>query len=262
MLKVCQSLRLNPLTRPLLYIVLSNRLTLYATRDATDQLRKLHGVSVRIVSRERVDDLYIVQAEATDKTGRTDSSLGVVPIKGLSGEALANAYMKAESKAKRRVTLSLCGLGLLDESEVASVQVVEGQQAARQIAPATDQPATQAQYDWYMKSMSALGFNGEDRRDIAVDIGQDELERIPARVLQAIVMAAKQTLLTYGPDGETGRVAWRIQQVGEGAEEAPAAAVADVVGGPGRPAFLLPGAEGARLTCGQRSTAPSPTIPN
>jgi len=219
LLRVCESLQLNPLTRPLQYIVLSNKLTLYATRDATDQLRKLHGVSVRIVSRERIDDLYLVQSEATDKTGRTDSSLGVVSIKGLQGEALANAIMKTETKAKRRVTLSICGLGMLDETEVESVRIVEGQQAARQIAPATDQPATQAQYDWYMKAMSALGFNGEDRRDIAVDIGQDELERIPARVLQAIVMAAKQTLLTYGPDGETGRVAWRIQQVGDGAEE-------------------------------------------
>jgi len=220
LLRVCESLSLNPLTRPLQYIVLSNKLTLYATRDATDQLRKLHGVSVRIVSRERVDDLYLVQSEATDKTGRTDTSLGVVSLKGLQGEQLANAIMRCETKAKRRVTLSICGLGLLDETEVASVQVVEQQQhAVKQIDAPTNTPATDAQRDWYMTRMSALGFNGEDRRDIAIDIGQDELERIPARVLQAIVMAAKQTLLTYGPDGETGRVAWRIQQVGEPAGE-------------------------------------------
>lgn len=224
LLRVCESLQLNPLTRPLQYIVLSNKLTLYATRDATDQLRKIHGVSVRIVSRERIDDLYLVESEATDKTGRTDSSLGVVSIKGLQGEALANAIMKTETKAKRRVTLSICGLGMLDETEVASVQVVEQQQHAVKQIERGDTPASDAQRDWYMKSMSALGFNGEDRRDIAVDIGQDELERIPARVLQAIVMAAKQTLLTYGPDVDTGRVAWRIQQVGEGAMEEPTGA--------------------------------------
>jgi hypothetical protein len=41
-----------------------------------------------------------------------------VSIKGLSGEALANATMKAETKAKRRLTLSLVGLGFLDESEI------------------------------------------------------------------------------------------------------------------------------------------------
>lgn len=223
LLKVCQSLGLNPLTRPLLYVVLSNRLTLYATRDATDQLRKLHGVSVRIVSRERVDDLYIVESEASDKTGRTDTSLGVVSIKGLAGEALANALMKTETKAKRRVTLSICGLGMLDETEVESVRIVEQQRQTVKQIDAGDKPATQAQYDWYMKAMSALGFNGEDRRDIAVDIGEDELEMIPARVLQEIVMAAKATLLVHGPDPDTGRVGWRIQQVGEDAAEAPAA---------------------------------------
>ena len=36
---VCQSLGLNPLTRPLEYLELNGRLTLYAKRDATDQLR-------------------------------------------------------------------------------------------------------------------------------------------------------------------------------------------------------------------------------
>jgi len=37
------------------------------------------------------------------------------------GEALANALMKASTKAKRRLTLSLCGLGFLDETEVGTI---------------------------------------------------------------------------------------------------------------------------------------------
>jgi hypothetical protein len=52
---------------------------------------------------------------------RQDESTGVVALAGLRGEALANARMKAETKAKRRVTLSLCGLGWLDETEVEDV---------------------------------------------------------------------------------------------------------------------------------------------
>ena len=60
-------------------------------------------------------------AYARDKEGREDSSTGAVSIASLKGEALANAIMKAETKSKRRVTLSLCGLGMLDETEVASV---------------------------------------------------------------------------------------------------------------------------------------------
>ena len=46
-------------------------------------------------------------------------------IKGLVGEELANAYMKAETKAKRRVTLSICGLGWLDDSETESIRGAE-----------------------------------------------------------------------------------------------------------------------------------------
>ena len=35
--------------------------------------------------------------------------------------ALANAIMKTETKAKRRATLSICGLGFLDESEIETI---------------------------------------------------------------------------------------------------------------------------------------------
>ena len=59
-----------------------------------------------------------VFARGRDRTGREDEATGVVNIKGLGGEALANALMKAETKAKRRLTLSIVGLGFLDESEV------------------------------------------------------------------------------------------------------------------------------------------------
>ena len=118
---VCASLKLNPLTRPFDYIVLNGKLVLYARKDCTDQLRKLHGVSVRIAGREVMDDLMVVTAEATDQSGRTDSSIGAVSIAGLRGENKANALMKAETKARRRVTLALCGLGILDESEIETI---------------------------------------------------------------------------------------------------------------------------------------------
>lgn len=120
--KVCQSLGLNPFTQPFAFIRLNGKLTLYAKRDTTDQLRKLHSISVRIVSRERTDDLYIVTAQATTPDGRSDESIGAVTIAGQKGETLSNSLMKAETKAKRRVTLSICGLGWLDETEVQDVR--------------------------------------------------------------------------------------------------------------------------------------------
>ncbi|MGH2370674.1 MAG: hypothetical protein ACRDI2_21060 [Chloroflexota bacterium] len=120
---VCESLGLNPLTQPFEYIRLQDRLRLYAKREATDQLRRLHNISIQIVSREYQGDMYIVIARATTPDGRTDESTGAVCLTGLAGANLGNAVMKAETKGKRRVTLSICGLGWMDESEVESVPV-------------------------------------------------------------------------------------------------------------------------------------------
>lgn len=115
---VCESVGLNPLTRPLEYIVLNGKLTLYARKDAADQLRFIHKVSVEILSRELVENIYVVRAKAFTADGRQDESIGAVDIAGLKGTEKANGIMKAETKAKRRVTLSICGLGFLDENEV------------------------------------------------------------------------------------------------------------------------------------------------
>jgi hypothetical protein len=137
-MNVCNSLGLNPHTQPFGYIELQGKLTLYAKRECTEQLRKVNGVSIQSLEGRLVDDLYIVTATACDKTGRVDTSTGAVPLKGLAGEAKANAIMKAETKAKRRVTLSICGLGMLDESEapsVAGARTVDVQQAHVEILP-------------------------------------------------------------------------------------------------------------------------------
>lgn len=122
---VCRSLGLNPLTKPFEYLTLNGKLRLYALRDCADQLRKLHGISIYIANREKMNDVYVVTARARDREGREDESTGVVPLKKggneLTGEDLANALMKCETKAKRRVTLSIAGLGWLDETEMDTI---------------------------------------------------------------------------------------------------------------------------------------------
>lgn len=137
-LKVCESVGLNPLTKPFEFIKLNGREVLYTTRSATDQLRAIHGVSVRITARERMDDVYVVTASATNRDGRIDESTGAVVVGNLKGEALANALMKAETKAKRRVTLCICGLGMLDESELDTLPT-SGIDVAHVSATAEDQ---------------------------------------------------------------------------------------------------------------------------
>ncbi len=123
---VCDSLGLNPLTRPFDYIKnAKGELVIYPNKGCTDQLRNNQKIDVRIVAREHDEalGLYTVTARAKKPNGREDEDVGSVPVKGLSGGDLANATMKAHTKAKRRVTLSICGLGnMIDESELDSVR--------------------------------------------------------------------------------------------------------------------------------------------
>jgi hypothetical protein len=95
---VCRSLGLNPLTKPFEFLTLNGKPRLYALRDCTDQLRRLHGISIYITNRERMGDIYIVTARAKDHTGREDESTGAVPLGSLKGDALASALMKSETK--------------------------------------------------------------------------------------------------------------------------------------------------------------------
>ncbi len=145
--QLCRSLNLNPLTKPFEYLTLNGKLVLYARRDCTEQLRRNDSVSVIITGRETANGVYVVTAKATLPDGRTDESIGAVPIENLRGDALANAYMKAETKAKRRVTLSICGLGLLDEAELDTVpeaRPVAVNHATGELPSAQNPPANRA----------------------------------------------------------------------------------------------------------------------
>lgn len=118
--QVCQSMGLNPLSKPFDYINLNGKLTLYAKKDATDQLRKIHGVSIDDIKTDDDGDWFVVTVKGSDKTGRRDVEIGAVAKSDMRGNT-GNAMMKAVTKAKRRLTLSLCGLGWLDESEIETI---------------------------------------------------------------------------------------------------------------------------------------------
>jgi hypothetical protein len=140
--RVCDSLGLNPLTRPFEYILFKEygsgvpaKLSLYARKDCTEQLRRIHRVSVVPPLRKSIDKDYVmVEADLRSADGKTDTATGVVPLfkfkdgKRVNAEGVeyANCIMRAETKSKRRGTLSICGLGMLDESELDGVQVVGG----------------------------------------------------------------------------------------------------------------------------------------
>lgn len=123
-LRVCQTLGLNHLTVPFEYLKTKDgKLVLYAKKSCTEQLRSIHGVSVEScdITNGKVPGGTVVVAKVVlrDKGGRSDVAAGAVFYGDRAdGDHVANAVMKAETKAKRRGTLSICGLGMNDESEV------------------------------------------------------------------------------------------------------------------------------------------------
>jgi hypothetical protein len=119
----CERMGLDPFTKPFDILRLNGKEVLYCTRSGTQQLNKLHKVSHTITSRDTNADagVYIVTSKASLPDGRCTESIGAVNIAGLKGEMYANAIMKAETKAKRRATLDLLGLGVLDESEAETI---------------------------------------------------------------------------------------------------------------------------------------------
>ena len=115
---VCDRLGLDPLSQPFRILKLHGKEILYCHRGGVQQLNKLHQVSHEIKAREVVNGCYVVTAQASVTDGRRTESIGAAPIHQLQGEALCNAMMKAETKAKRRATLDLLGLGMMDETEL------------------------------------------------------------------------------------------------------------------------------------------------
>jgi hypothetical protein len=194
---VCDSMGLNPLTQPFQYLTLSGKTVLYATKSCTEQLRSIHGVSVVRMEREIIGDILTVTVAVTERTGREDISTGSVSLAGLKGENLSNAHMKAETKAKRRATLSICGLAVLDETEVDSIAGAQ---------------AVSVQEFHSEPKKAAKPTKEERRRDL------DELtnptpiaNRVPEIVAEDCI-----TILARSPigvvEGKSGRRVWRIDQ--------------------------------------------------
>lgn len=115
-------LGLDPAAKPFEIMRLNNREVLYATAGLTQQLCESRNLSVGFpIPSERIEDVVMVTARVTDPKGRSTENVGAVGIGNAKGDALANALMKARTKAIRRTVLAHCGLGMLDETEVETI---------------------------------------------------------------------------------------------------------------------------------------------
>tara|TARA_R110002012_G_scaffold3576_1_gene16838 strand:+ start:1115 stop:1978 length:864 start_codon:yes stop_codon:yes gene_type:complete len=121
----CNHVGLDPTDTPFQYIRLNGKLTLYATKGCAEQLRKVHKVSLSSMKCTEIEGIFMCTITASTQSGRKDTDSGCVPVAGLKGEAKSNAMLKAITKAKRRVTLSLLGLGMLDDTEVETIPNAE-----------------------------------------------------------------------------------------------------------------------------------------
>lgn len=126
---ICERFQLDPATHPFAFLTFQDtgKMKLYALRNATDQLRKIHNISVSIAYQERIGDyVYLMKARAKTEDGRIDEAVGAVSLRDdfgnvLSAKQMANAIMTCQTKAIRRATLSICGVSFLDESEVSEI---------------------------------------------------------------------------------------------------------------------------------------------
>jgi hypothetical protein len=117
----CRQVGLDPAAKPFDLLTLNGKQILYANAGATQQLCAIHKLSTQITHRERIDGIYVVSVRCTGADGRVSENQGAVDVSNLSGERLANALLKATTKAIRRAVLSHAGLGMLDETEVEAI---------------------------------------------------------------------------------------------------------------------------------------------
>jgi hypothetical protein len=136
----CQNAGLDPAAKPFDLLKLNGKEVLYANASATQQLCAIHRLSTQITHRERVDDIYLVSCRVTGADGRVSENQGAVSIANARGDALANAILKATTKAIRRAVLSHCGLGMLDETEVESIPGARAEPLVIPDAPRGDNP--------------------------------------------------------------------------------------------------------------------------
>ena len=142
---VCNGLGLNPASKPLDYLRLNGKEILYPNKGATDQLAAIHKVTREIIDGPKVMDLagtklVYAQCRASLPGGRFETSVATVPLVDP-----VNVLMKVETKAKRRATLSILGLGMLDEMELETIPATAQEPGGGVDLRAARLPATPAQ---------------------------------------------------------------------------------------------------------------------
>lgn len=194
---MAKSLGLNPLTKPVDLIPGQGGqgLVIYFNRGATDQLRAKHKVNLEVLERYNpTPSTYAVRIRATLPNGRQDESTGVVVLTpNMPPGEQANTLMRCETKAKRRATLSILGLSLMDESEMADIPLFQQQlsQAKSSNEPrrlsAPPQAAPQPSQNIFQAAQEAAG---EEIAEAVVAQFCQEAVAVPRAIVRQAVPSA------------------------------------------------------------------------
>ncbi len=128
---MCDRYGLDPLSKPFDYITTKTKdgevISLYPNTRAAAQMRANQGISVEISGRQLIgEDVYMVTAKAIRRDGTFEECAGCVPIyPNMAPQAKANAYMKAETAARRRATIAACGMAD-SEGDVTPAEIKDG----------------------------------------------------------------------------------------------------------------------------------------
>lgn len=204
-IEYCQQLGLNPASNPLAILKLNGKEVLYPTRGATDQLAAIHRLNREVIEGPELRkfgnvELLYCKVRVSHPNGRVETALATLP-----GRVDDNALMKLETKAKRRGTLSILGLGLLDETEIESIPA-----SAKELAPQVDVRVVETQptpslVEKYREALQAM--SGASMWDLAFlwnEWAKDLAEEVDSEALHDLQMEAKGA----APDA-TSMKAWK-----------------------------------------------------
>ena len=121
LVELARKLGLNPLSNAVMFLLTNGRETLYVTKQGTDQIAAAARLQRETIKGPEVvtiegRKLVFCQVRATHPDGRSEVSTATLALMDP-----VNDLMKCETKAKRRATLSVCGLGLLAEDEIETI---------------------------------------------------------------------------------------------------------------------------------------------
>lgn len=157
---LCTVTGLNPITRPFELLRASVKrqddqgeywedvMVLYAKKDCADQIRARLGLSTTILAKEAIGNVYLVTVRVSAPNGRSEEDIGATSWSPDGGWKFAGknakAIMHALTKAKRRATLGMFGLGILDQSEVEDMRANGDLVPVSAAKPAEPDPAKAA----------------------------------------------------------------------------------------------------------------------